>query len=220
LTTETGGGQVSIEARVTDNEAVAWVRATIVRPGGGEDSLDLASQGNDRFAATYRLSDSPPAGTYVVTIHAQDTAGNESKSDRACQFEVLSAEDRTPPQIAHCDLAPATLLVAGGTVTLGCEVTDEGSGVAEVWAEVVQPGGTTLTQPLSESQEQPGRYAATYAAGPNSTWNLPAGRHDDVYVVKFFAKDGAGNESGPAPSNNGIGFTVQSPEGPENPPSF
>lgn len=72
------GGEITIVARVTDNEGVTAVRARVQLPGGGTDTVLLSLLEGDRYEGKYTAPANSQAGGVLYTIHleAEDSSGN------------------------------------------------------------------------------------------------------------------------------------------------
>ena len=126
------GGPVNLTAIVTDDDAVAEVRANVTLPGGGFLNLSLARIG---LTDAYYLEQTYASlGTHLYTVLAVDPAGNWASAPVGA-FDIL---DLTPPSITDVLDAPDPQAL-GGRVNITANVTDD-IAVDSVFATIAFPG--------------------------------------------------------------------------------
>jgi hypothetical protein len=179
------GGAVVIRADVTDPSGVYNVTAVIMYPDNNSSFVVLARQGaSNTFQGTFNApaNSSPTALTYAVKVAATDFRGNGTTMD--CGSFTVGGADTTQPEILDCQLTPPVLPPAGGTVTVGADVTDN-FGVRLVQARISRPNGTSAT--ITLTLESGNHYTGTFPAAANN------GTNDQIYTVFIIAMDEANN---------------------------
>jgi len=179
------GGSVLISADITDPSGVETATAFITFPDTSVAQVPLARQGNsDTFQGTFNAPQNSTANvqTYAVKIGATDTLRNGSSGD--CGNFTVGGIDGTPPVITNCQLTPTVLQPAGGSVTIGADVTDN-FGVRSVQGRVSRPDGTVAVVPLTLGSAN--HYSGTFTAPANT------GTTDLTYTVFVVASDGSNN---------------------------
>lgn len=93
------GGQAYVRAEVSDPSGVAWVRATLTRPDGGIEHLDLALRPGGYyeagFTAAYNASGADQI--YTATVTAADQRGNVASPVAATPLRVGADTGPPPP---------------------------------------------------------------------------------------------------------------------------
>ena len=76
------GGDVTIQADVTDASGVSVVRATVTLPDSSQATVPMALAIGDTYSGTYDAPANPgsAAETYSVVVTATDTKGNTGSS--------------------------------------------------------------------------------------------------------------------------------------------
>jgi len=99
------------------------------------------------------------------------------------------SEDRQPPQIRQVRIIPSNLVYVGKQVKVEAEVTDEGSGVKSVTAEIKYPDATTQTIGLTLQDN-------VFIGDFNAQWDvnrMPADVSRWFMTVTVRAEDNSGN---------------------------
>jgi hypothetical protein len=99
------------------------------------------------------------------------------------------AEDRQPPQIRQVRITPSNLVYVGKQVRVEAEVTDEGSGVKSVTAEIKYPDETLRTVDLTLQGN-------VFVGDFNAQWDvnrMPADVSRWFMAVVIRAEDNSGN---------------------------
>lgn len=179
------GGAVNLTAQITDNGALASVRAHVLGPGFDMNLTMTSAAGNAWYVnRTYNI-----LGTYSFTVWATDGAGN--LGSRTGSFSIASAPPPPAPAMVMASAqADGTILVTWSAVTAGSVA---GYNVYR---------GTSLTGPFTKltSTPVPATGPLEYidrAVQPGATYH---------YVVT--AVDAAGNES---PNSSHASATVPLP---------
>ena len=167
------GGTLSISATVTDNGAndtgVASVQALILCNNVEVTSIALNNGGSgNTYLGAYNvpLNRSTGALTYTVIIVATDNAGNTAAL--ASPGSATQPTDKTGPSVSSVSLSPNSRPVSGGTITVNAVVTDSGSGLASVTAQILANGVYITPIPLSNGGSG-SSYTGSYTFGANSS---------------------------------------------------
>jgi hypothetical protein len=180
-----GGGQVAIQATVTDNVGVTEVIAVVIRGGVEVGRVALTPGSGSSFAGQF----SAPANRtnavqrYGVTLETRDAAGNGARI-RCGDVEV--GIDTVGPAILACDASPRELPAEGGALRITATVTDA-IALDYVVALVRRPNGDVARVLLSV--EGGDAFSGQFAIPANDGASVRS------YAVSVEAADIAGNTS-------------------------
>jgi len=202
------GGNVQIQAEITDDVGLQNVSAQIYGSDGSYQSFQIFEGYKDNYFGTFEAPENPSESTitYEVEIQAYDT----NNAFAASTIGGVQVEGRPPfdeaPWVSSTEMFPSVLPAEGGPVTIRAEAGDN-RGLAGIYALVTGPGGTSTE-------------VAMYALDSShfeGTFNAPAnsGSLAAEYVVEVIVQDDIGQES-----RAGAGIvTVEAPPPPPPPPS-
>ena len=204
------GSSLTVTWRATDASGVsfstAWVRSPtgVAVPGcGGSAATRTSGTATDgRYTQTCTIPVGAVAGTYTVSVQAQDTVGNTHNAADGSFTVTGGGNDVDAPVISLLD-HPGTL-VAGSSLTVTWRATDA-SGVSFSTAWVRSPtgvavpgcGGSAATRTSGTATD--GRYT--------QTCTIPVGAVAGTYTVSVQAQDTVGNTHNAADGS----FTVTLP---------
>jgi len=202
------GGNVQIQAEITDDVGLQNVSAQIYGSDGSYQSFQLYEGYKDNYFGTFEAPENPSDSTisYEVEIQAYDTDNAFTASTiGGVQVEGRPQFDEAP-YVSLTEMYPSILPSEGGAVTIRAEAGDNRA-LSGIYAAVTGPGGTSFEVPM-------------YALDFNhfeGTFNAPAnaGLLAAEYVVEVVVQDDIGQES-----RAGAGIvTVEAPPPPPPPPA-
>jgi len=181
------GGNVQIQAEITDDVGVQMVSAQVHGSDGSYQAIQLYEGYKDNYFGTLEVPENPSEGTlsYEVEIQAYDTNNAYAASTiGGVQVEGRPQFDEGP-WVSATEMYPSILPSEGGAVTIRTEVGDN-RGLAGIYALVTGPGGISTE-------------VAMYALDSNhfeGTFNAPAnsGTAAAEYLVEVIAVDDLGQQ--------------------------
>jgi len=177
-TTPGSGNQLTtfrIETNVTDNANVSSVKAQITYPNASSFNITLISRTSVDYNNTYTPSLTDNAGTYTVTIIANDT---HKQVNNTVTTTFTLADDIFPTLL---NLSPTGIAVnQGTTINITVNATDNNA-IDTVLANITQPSGLTTTLTLTSSSTD--IYNTTY----DSTHEI------GEYRILYIANDSSNN---------------------------
>jgi hypothetical protein len=181
------GGNVQIQAEVTDDVGLQMVSAQIYGSNGSYQAIQLFEGYQDNYFGTLEVpeNDSDSTLTYEVEIQAYDTNNAFAASTiGAVQVEGRPGFDEGP-WVSMTEMYPSVLPPEGGTVTIRAEAGDDRS-LAGIYAEVTGPGGTSTEVPMYalDSTHFEGTFTAPANSGPLAA----------EYLVEVIAVDDIGQQ--------------------------
>lgn len=201
------GGNVQIQAEITDDVGLQNVSAQIYGSDGSFQSFQIFEGYKDNYFGTFEAPENPSDSTisYEVEIQAYDTNNAFAASTiGGVQVEGRPQFDEAP-YVSLTEMYPSVLPAEGGPVTIRAEAGDNRA-LSGIYAAVTRPDGTSLEVPM-------------YALDSNhfeGTFNAPANSKTAAveYVVEVVVQDDIGQESR---ASAGI-VTVEAPPPPPPPP--
>lgn len=93
------GGTISIDAVVQTSGTLAWVRATVTKPDGGTDYVNMTYNASGYYEGSYYCGANVSSNdqVYSVTISAADTAGHIAQPVNAGSANVSGNLQPPPP---------------------------------------------------------------------------------------------------------------------------
>ena len=199
--TTSNAATVTFSAQVTDDlSGVSQVYAVFGSPSGAHSTEGyLGLQSGNTLNGTYQGGASFPAfgepGTWTVEfVYVVDTVGNSHSYETSelqslgfsTTLNVTSQQDVTPPVLTEFSFSPTHVDTTSNaaTVTFSAQVTDDLSGVSQVYAVFGSPSGAHSTEGylgLQSGNTLNGTYqggASFPAFGEPGTWTV-----EFVYVV-------------------------------------
>ncbi|MFQ5907568.1 MAG: carboxypeptidase regulatory-like domain-containing protein, partial [Thermoplasmata archaeon] len=162
------GSSVAFSVTVSDNFQVDTVTIAIVDPDSspvGNFTMSFAGGEWNYAQAFVKL------GLYTMTVWANDTSGN-----LASNGGTFTIADTSAPQIHEISATPDPQEVFGSVALLA--IVSDNSGVAEVRANITDPGGSTVGN-FSMSDLGGGQYSYAAAYGILGTYGYTVWAEDD-----------------------------------------
>lgn len=202
------GGNVQIQAEITDDVGLQNVSAQIYGSDGSYQSFQIFEGYEDNYFGTFEAPENASESTitYEVEIQAYDTNNAFAASTiGAVQVEGRPQFDEAP-WVSTTEMFPTVLPPEGGAVTIRAEAGDN-RGLAGIYALVTAPGGTSTEVPMYAFDSS--HFEGTFNAPANS------GSLAAEYVVEVVATDDIGQQ-GRASAGT---VTVEAPPPPPPPPN-
>jgi hypothetical protein len=180
------GGNVQIQAEVTDDIGVSTVYAQIYGPNGNQ-AIQLFEGYKDNYFGTLEVpaNYSEFSTEYQVEIQAYDSNNAYIGSlIGGVQVEAAPQFDEGP-YVSWTEMYPQVLPAEGGQVTIRAEAGDNRS-LSGIFAMVYLPGGGSTEVAMGAISSN--QFEGTFTAPPNSG---PLGAE---YVVEVIAQDDIGQE--------------------------
>lgn len=185
------GGMVTIEAEVSYTNTSA-VYASLTLTGAPPREVDLTNTTGTHYRGTVHLPANPGLGdqVYRVELYARNLLNELLGPVSAGTIRVRGAgtgtTDNQPPMVTQATVAPASLPVEGGGITVSAQVGDaDEAPVESVFAEIAQGDGTfwrwTLERISGDAQE--GAYRGSFDLPGNPTATA------QTYTVAVSAQD-------------------------------
>jgi hypothetical protein len=202
------GGNVQIQAEITDGVGLQNVSAQIYGSDGTYQSFQIFEGYKDNYFGTFEAPENPSESTinYEVEIQAYDTNNAFAASTiGSVQVEGRPQFDEAP-YVSLTEMFPTFLSAEGGAVTIRAEAGDN-RGLAGIYALVTGPGGTSTEVGMNAIDSN--HFEGTFNAPANS------GSAAAEYLVEVIAQDDIGQE-GRATAGT---VTVDAPPPPPPPPA-
>jgi hypothetical protein len=193
--TVSDGDLVEIRATVTDaGSGVSRVGA--IPEQFGVEEVTLTNAGGDIYNATFEVNESVASRTganYEVYVFAEDGAGNVNQTfTNALRLNgSTTPSDTTPPSLANVSATNLNGTTGdvrdGDVIRISATVTDDESGVTEVYASVARLGGP---EELVMTDDGSGTYVGEFAVNASSPMIEESG---SAVLASVTALDGAGN---------------------------
>jgi|GEM_PF-932075 len=181
------GGNVQIQAEVTDDVGVSMVYAQIYGPFGSQ-SIQLLEGFQNNYFGTVQVpgNSSEQPVDYQVEIQAWDT-NNAYIGSLVGGIQVEAAPQfNEAPYVSWTEMYPQVLPAEGGQVTIRAEAGDSQS-LSGVFAMVSLPGGGSTEVGMGAISSN--QFEGTFTAPPNS------GPLAAEYTVEVVAQDDIGQEA-------------------------
>src|SRR6185369_5292053 len=143
------GGNVQIQAEITDDVGLQNVSAQIYGSDGSYQSFQLYEGYKDNYFGTFEAPENPSDSTisYEVEIQAYDTDNAFTASTiGGVQVEGRPQFDEAP-YVSLTEMYPSILPSEGGAVTIRAEAGDNRA-LSGIYAAVTGPGGTSFEVPM------------------------------------------------------------------------
>src|SRR5881227_2311533 len=160
------GGNVQIQAEITDDVGVQMVSAQIYASNGSYQAIQTFEGYKDNYFGTFEAPENPSESTisYEVEIQAYDTNNAYAASTiGGVQVEGRPQFDEFP-YVSLTEMYPTVLPAEGGAVTINAEAGDN-RGLAGIYASVTRPDGTSAEVPLNAVSFN--RFEGTFTAPAN-----------------------------------------------------
>jgi hypothetical protein len=158
-----------------------------------------------------------------TSVWLDESNGTNNSATASLPQRCKPGADSLAPQILSVNLAPISLPVQGGEVTLSVKASDN-VGVTQVLVGQIHGQQTTGTVPLASGSPMNGEWRLKWAIGANS------GTVVQTYTINVQVRDAAGNATNAQPmqltvAGRAAGPLVQSshaaqPQGPQTPPGL
>ena len=194
------GGSIRVTATVTDpnGRAITAVTAYLFRDGTATgQGIGLTAGANGVYTGAFTLGPNTDTASHVYTVQVTATNDLNLSTTVTASGQTAQPNDTQGPGVTNASIAPPTLSVTGGTITLTATVADPNSrSISGVTAALSSANGIV-------------NVGLTAGAGGVYTGTYSVGRNTGAAPLTFTATVTATNDLGLSTTVAAAGQTVQ-----------